>query len=185
MTVYVVADARFCQSDERDVDLILNWNHVVQEDDLVLLLGDIVDKDFDNWDKIEEIFDQLIGIKKIISISSDNENAQKWTDVTKNKCFLVNGVVFGTINEESAIVTLYSQPTVVIKEKGLKDSGTYAAAPRSITNNNEIFEDNIISISIDDWGLTPIEYNRIPQMIDDMLLFEKMENKEVNLNETA
>jgi len=81
------------------------------------------------------------------------------------------------------VVIIYPYLTPSIKNKDFKDTEIYSAAPRSITKQNNVFEDNIMSISIDDWGLFPIKYKNIPLMIDDILVFEKMKDTEENIDE--
>lgn len=183
MAVYIAADTNFCQSDERDAELMLNWNAKVNEDDLVILMGDVVYHGASSWERVEEIFDQLIGKKKLIGISQEEEGAEEWRKITHHKCFRVDAAVLGEIKGEQTKVFIYSTLHPEIRDKQMKKKNLYGAAPRSLTGNKEIFEDNIISISIDDWGLEPIEYFRIPQMIDDMLLFESMETKEEKIDE--
>lgn len=172
MAVYVVADANFGFLTSRDETIVTNWNNIVEENDLVILLGDIVSPKGDK-ERIKAIFDKLNGKKKVIDIDSQDESAPYWKEVTGRKCHNINGAVPGKINSEDTIVFIYTKGTKKIK----LDKNEYGAAAKSFTKQKEIFEDNILSISIDDWGLSPILYMDIPQMIDDILLFNSMKEE--------
>jgi len=51
--IYIAADLNFCQSKERDKILVNNWNLIVKENDLVILLGDIINGQKYNWIEIQ------------------------------------------------------------------------------------------------------------------------------------
>lgn len=70
-----------------------------------------------------------------------------------------------------------------LKGLGAEKGSPYCATTRSISGQTKLYDKKFLSISIDDWGMTPINYMDVGQMFDDMVLFEKMENKEVDLNE--
>lgn len=165
--VYIAADTKFRWSDRRDSDLIKNWNDTVNDDDLVILFGQIAVEGADE-DNLKQIFSLLKGKKKVIDVGSSSEEAKLWTDITGKKCFKISAAIPGEIKGESTVVFIYlDKPKNPIQD--------YGASARSITGQKEIFEDNIISLSIDDWGMLPIPYMDVPRMIDDIFLFESME----------
>lgn len=165
--VYIAADTKFRWMDERDSDLIKNWNDTVNDDDLVILFGQIAVEGADK-DNLKQIFSLLKGKKKVIDVESSSEEAKMWTDITGKKCFKINAAIPGEVKGESTVVFIYlDKPKNPIQD--------YGASARSITGQKEIFEDNIISLSIDDWGMSPIPYMDVPRMIDDIFLFESME----------
>lgn len=183
MSVFIAADLNFCESEGQDNMLINNWNGIVEKDDTVILLGDIVKKEQYNWDRIKEIFSSLNGSKEIINVHKESKSREKWEEILGKRCYRVTAAVKGKINDKLHIVIIYPYSTPALEDKDYKGTDMYAAAPRSVTNQKEIFEDNVLSISINDWGMSPIPYENIPNMIDDMLLFERMETKEEKLGE--
>ena len=177
MAVYIAADTNFGYLQSRDDAIIENWNRVVKEDDLTILLGDILHPQADK-DKAKAVFEKLNGTMKVIDVDSGDESAPYWKEVTHRKCYNINGAVPGIINNEEVIVFIYTKG----QKKIIKTPTDYGAAAKSLTKQKKILEDNILSISIDDWGLCPILYSDIPRMIDDILLFDQMEedNNEKN-----
>lgn len=165
--VYIAADTKFKLADKRDSDLIKNWNDTVNDDDLVILFGQIAAEGAGK-DDLKQIFSLLKGKKKVIDVESSSEEAKLWVDITGKKCFRLSAAIPGEIKGESTVVFIYLD-----KPKNLIQN--YGASARSITGQKEIFEDNIISLSIDDWGMQPIPYMDVPRMIDDIFLFESME----------
>lgn len=165
--VYIAADTKFRWTDKRDSDLIKNWNDTVNDDDLVILFGQVAVEGADK-DNLKQVFSLLKGRKKVIDVESSSEEAKLWADITGKKCFKVSAAIPGEVKGESTVVFIYlDKPKSLIQD--------YGASARSITGQKEIFEDNIISLSIDDWGMTPIPYMDVPRMIDDIFLFESME----------
>ena len=154
-------------ADRRDSDLIKNWNDTVNDDDLVILFGQIAAEGAGK-DDLKQIFSLLKGKKKVINVESSSEEAKLWVDITGKKCFKISAAIPGEIKGESTVVFIYlDKPKKLIQD--------YGASARSITGQKEIFEDNVISLSIDDWGMWPIPYMDVPRMIDDIFLFESME----------
>ena len=165
--VYIAADTKIGWTDKRDSDLIKNWNNTVNDDDLVILFGQVAVEGADK-DNLKQIFSLLKGKKKVIDVESSSKEAKLWTDIAEKMCVKVSAAIPGEVKGESTVVFIYlDKPKKLIQD--------YGASERSITGQKEIFEDNIISLSIDDWGMSPIPYMDVPRMIDDIFLFESME----------
>ena len=175
--VYIAADTWFGIDQERDRTLIENWNKVVKDNDLVVLFGLIKDKaaapQF-----IGDIFKELNGEKKVLGIDWESEEGKFWKEITGKKPLMANAAVPGEIEGKSVIVTVYS----FFKDKSYINSDSYGAAATSLTHQKKIFENNILSLSIDNWGMAPVEYMSVPQLIENMILFDKMEEKEESIN---
>jgi hypothetical protein len=45
---------------------------------------------------------------------------------------------------------------------------------RSITKQDKVWQYNTLSLSFDDWGDTPINYDEVPRLIENMKIFDKM-----------
>jgi hypothetical protein len=178
VAVYIVGDARFLESKERDEVLIKNWNSVVTDEDLVLLLGDKL-SDNGTWEELKTVFNKLKGKKKVIDVPSDDFHSEKWRELTNHKTYLVNGAIPCIIDGKEEVIMLATS----LKGLGAEKGSPYCATTRSISGQTKLYDKKFLSISIDDWGMTPINYMDVGQMFDDMVLFEKMENKEVDLNE--
>lgn len=182
MSVYVVADANFGFSENRDKTIIEKWNRVVREDDLVVLFGDIGYKGT-SWEHLVLTFNKLHGIKKIIGVDKNDPEAENWRALTGKKCFKMNGAVPGEIDGKSCVIVIYTSKDYFPSIKELKNGDVPCASAKSISGQKEVFENNVLSLSIEDWDYTPIEYVKISELVDNMILFSKMENEEVNLNE--
>lgn len=183
MAIYVAADTKFyneraAQKRKQSIQdynktIISNWNNVVQDEDVIILMGDISDG---NYTDTKELFSQLVGKKKLIDYKGGNFSRLEWEEILNSKPWCVNGAVSGDINGERAIVTILSNFNDIEQDK-------YYAAANSLTQQNVIYKDNILNLSIENWGYTPIAYMEIPKMIDDMILFETMNEEERNINE--
>lgn len=193
MGVYVVADAQFfdeaaAEKNNKTVDeynemIIQNWNSVINEDDWVLLMGII-----SNGTKEDNIklFNNLNGKKKYITYDKDNdvislEEYKEYGFVSANN---VPGFTKGIINGEDSTVIITGIRNYLFFKKYYNEEFNkyYFAMPGSFKLKN-IYSNKILNISIENWGYSPIIYKEIPQMIDNMILFESMKNEEENLNE--
>lgn len=176
MNTFIVADAKFFNTDIDGVSkeqynerVIKNWNETVGFNDLVLLMGEISRGSFE---ETQELFSQLKGKKKIIDYKTGNFSEQEWLKIGCNSVTCVNGAIAGTINNEESIVLFIASPRGI--ESIVKDN--YAAAPCSTIPSKKRYEDRILNLSIEQWGYYPIEYRSVPKMIDNQILFEKMED---------
>lgn len=187
MAIYVVADPQFYNQkvaerrgltvEEHNKSLIDNWNKTITDDeDVIILMGDISDG---NYTQTKELFLQLTGKKKLIDFKDGKFSRLDWEGILNSKPWCVNGAVSGDINGERAIVVILSNLGGIEK---MKETG-YCAAANSLTHQNTIYKDRVLNLSIENWGYAPIAYMAIPEMIDNMLLFESMNEEEKNLNE--
>lgn len=145
--------------------------------DALLLCGDIT---YGDLDKTKELFSRLKGNKYLIDFSNKKPFTRKeWQSIGVSHVFDVNGFINGEIDGKDSKVVIFA------KDKNLRKilSEAYGAAPQSRTKQRNIYQDKILNLSIKEWGYAPILYEDIPRLVDNMVLFEKMENKEVNLNE--
>jgi calcineurin-like phosphoesterase family protein len=178
--VYIVADPKFFSIDDnfdtpekRNKSIIDNWTSVITNDEYVLLMGDISHGSFE---ETKELFSQLTGTIKLITFK---ENESKFTreeyfNLGISGIYCINGYVRGEIEgTEQRIVILSNKDNY----KALVSQG-YVAAPRSLVDIGKTsFKNRTLSISIDEWGYSPIEYNYIPTMINFMITYEKMEEE--------
>lgn len=193
MGVYVVADAQFfdeaaAQKNNKTVDeynemIVQNWNSVINEDDWVLLMGII--SNGTKEDNIE-LFNNLNGKKKYITYDKDNdvislEEYKEYGFVSANN---VPGFTKGIISGEDSTVIITGIKNYLFFKKYYNEEFNkyYFAMPGSFKSKN-IYSNKVLNISIENWGYSPIIYREIPQMIDNMILFESMKNEEENLNE--
>lgn len=115
---------------------------------------------------------KLNGEKKVIDIESTSPDSKKWEEITGRKTFLVNGAIPGKIDGEDEVILLLTSMKGFTKEK----RNSYCTTARTISHQNKLYEDKVLSISWDDWG-GPVNYMDVGRMIDDQILFERMEEK--------
>lgn len=177
--LYVCADANFSAEDiPYNEYVIKKWNNVVKDNDIVLVLGKFVE----NFQTLKDVVPKLNG--KIEFIDWNEEHILG--DIPKEDLLAAgvrdliysNGWVKGEINGAAADVI------IGINRKGIKnrEDRFYFAAPESLTGIKDRYKNKILNLSIEYWGYAPLVYNQIPNLIDNCILFEKMENQEIDLN---
>ena len=181
MSVYVCADAKLGNKDllKQQEGFIEKWNKLVKPEDVVLIMGEF---SCGTEEETKDIISQLTGTLEIIDYQENapynNFSEENWKKMGIKRVWCVGGIVTGYIcgGDKYAVIAA--------TDRNLHTTGvTYYAAPGSLTNSKKRFENNILNLSMEFWNYTPILYQDIPRLIDDALLFESMENEEVNLNE--
>lgn len=166
--VYVAADLKLREDQQRDQELIENWNSIVEDDDIVLLIGIITN--FKESMAIKEIFDQLKGKKRIIDMDFKNSNeVERFKFITKIQPYQLGGFVPGRICDQDVVVML---PSSLEELNKFKEHKFYCAAPASLLNQKEIYQDKCLDISIEKWGDIPILYTDIPVLINNLLTYD-------------
>ena len=167
MSVWVAGDCNFLLNVKRDNQIKENWNKTVDKNDEVLIIGDYIKNNiYDDWYKstILTINQDLNGIKTIIDYDKDRHGARKdllemgFDNIYKMYCFSPDPI--------------YTTHILSDKESVLRFiDKNWGAAPRSLSGFSKPFDHNILSLSIDDWGLTPIAYTEIPKLVKNMIEF--------------
>lgn len=167
--VYVAADLKLKESAQRDQELIQNWNSIIQDDDWVLLTGIITASK--EATSIKKVFDQMKGNKRIMDMNFRNPNEyERFKFITGHKPYCVGGFINANINGEEITVVLPVNREQLKKEKERKN---YCAAAGSLLEQNDIFENKCLDISIDRWGYIPILYTDIPILINNLLTYDE------------
>lgn len=179
--VYICADANLLTDEKITQKVIKNWRQVIKPDDIALIIGNFVNKEAGE-DKIKEVISQLTGTLEIIDYGEDLPSGffskEKWLNFGISRTICVGGYTIGEICGEE-------QPTIIAVEPrnfGSHEVKYYAAA-QSLSKKKERFKDNTLNLSMEHWNYTPILYTDISRMIDDAILFESMNNEEINLSE--
>ena len=165
--VYIAADLRFFENPKRDEVLIKNWNNTVKPEDDVLLMGIITNDIKLNSAPLSQLFSQLNGSKIIIDYDAkcglSREELVKLgiSRAYKTYSFVPDKTYTVHILPDDEMVNEFTDKM-------------WGAAPRSLTKFENVFEHNIMSLSIDDWGLTPIEYEQLPSMVEYMMMYNEM-----------
>lgn len=178
---WIVGDCRFLQDSRRDETIIKNWNDVVSDKDRVLIMGDFIDEKLIRNDtaRVKALIDRLKGFKTIIDYDVHTATIERR--------------LYNEVGIDDGIYTLYCfVPHKVFTTRILpnKESVEHAinlkwgATARSISGFTKPFEHSILSLSIDDWGLTPIDYNEIPHLVENMVLFDEIKEEELNDGKT-
>lgn len=167
--VYIVADLKLKEDEQRDLELIENWNSVVQDEDTVLLCGIITKSKEAN--SVRKIFNQLKGQKRIIDMSFRNaSDVERFQYVTGNQPYQICGFVPGHILGKETHVMI---PSNAEELKLLKSNGHYCAAPASLLQQEEIYQNGCLDISIEKWGDIPLLYTDIPVLINNLLTYDE------------
>jgi calcineurin-like phosphoesterase family protein len=181
--LYIAADVNFFNTEaaeelelnsvgDYNLGIIKQWNSIVKPEDTTLLLGNISNG---SMAATKEVFSQLNGIKKIISYEEGNPfTKEEWQSIGVSSICNICGYINGNIENEDKKVIITTTKNLL---KFFKDY--YCAAPGSFLTHEEIFKDRILNISINNWGYMPIKYKDLPQIIDNQILFNKMENGEL------
>lgn len=164
--VYLAADCNFFQSDQRDKKLIHNWNKIVTDLDTVVSLGNFF-SDIKSVD-IARARDLLYELNGHIEIA-DYENFMDL--ISKNQLNEIGflHVYTAHLYMPDSDYTVHIIPTTDCLEhfKG----NFYGAAARSLTGNTKAYENNILSLTVDDWDMTPIEYMELPNLVKNLKKF--------------
>lgn len=166
--VYVASDLKIKESDERDQDIIRGWNSVITDEDWVLLTGIITPSK--EAASVKRIFDTLKGEKRIMDISFKNsDEVERLKFITGNQPYQISGFVPGIIQGKEVNVVL---PINADQLKREKDRKNYCAGAGSLLNQEEVYQDKCLDISIDRWGFIPIVYTDIPVLINNILTYD-------------
>ena len=156
--------------------IINNINKVVGENDFVVLLGVI------SVGSTISTLNYLSKIKGKIQIL--NEHYGKiFKEATRDEIPIDTsfaGISHISLGEEFSVYIPHSKIDYDLKKELLNDFNTIRiAAPNSYINSDKLYNNKILNISLNKWNYEPIELGeRLPQIIDDMEVFSKMETKE-------
>lgn len=150
MKTWLAADCNFQKNPEKKIK---NWNEVVSKEDDVLIFGTFSDGSINN----EEILNKLNGRKIVVGMKEFDNHKNFF-------CYIKN-----LKTEEYIYIILDKEDYDKLKFKN-KD----IVCARSITEQEKVWQRNTLSISYCDWDDTPIEYNELPKLIENMKIFEKI-----------
>lgn len=156
--------------------IVASWNSVIKDDDYVLLLGVI---SCGGKNDTSQLIGKLNGKKRIIDydFQKNKFSKQDWFDIGITEVMNINGWARGVIEgKESGVVICTSKP--YYEELVNKYEEVYIAAPSSTTGINEMFSGKTISLSAKFWSFFPINYNDLPMLIDNQLLFKEMQKRD-------
>lgn len=189
---YIVADARFCdalaaQENNMSIDnynntIINNINSVVDADDTLLFIGNI--GRYKNRDQIKELINSLtVKTKKCIDMrfQPSFNTREKLSDIGIERGYSIDGFVKDKIYDTKYFVVITSDFEYYKKlfnKPDEEDYHYYYAMPASVYPFSKLLDNKCFNISIKEWGLSPIEYNSLPRLIDNAKLFEVMEESE-------
>ena len=179
--VYIAGDVCFSQDSNYNNKVINSWNSVVNDDDSVLLIGTFVNKDNPaSFETLKEIFSQLKGKKQIIDFRRNEEfTEENIIEIMGRKPCSAPGYTRGVIEEQEEFVVIPNLPKFYLRIM----NNCYSAAPQSISGLKSIYENKTLSLNIEHWNYAPILYTDIPMLINNMIMFNKMENTEEESNE--
>ena len=164
--VWLVGDMDLKLTGDRNSRVKQAWNETVTDEDLVLIVGNLGNLSFE---ELDNFFGELKGRKRILVDSTKGIDKEKYKNIyfTPTEGFSKNESIEVRIPKTKENFEIY------------KSHNYYVAAPRSISGEEKVYNNRILSISIDDWELYPISYERLPQIVENMESYEKMEVEEV------
>lgn len=170
MAVWIAGDCKFLENGSKDQKILNYWNEVVAPDDDVLLMGEFVKNNIYNpttYAAIQELNRWLKGHKIIIDYEQERYGPRE--DLIKNGFGLVQKV-YSFVPDATFTVHILPDTEAIEYFKGKM----WGAAVRSMTGFTKPFEHNILSLSIEDWGYSPLQYNDLPKLVSNMIIFNKM-----------
>lgn len=186
MSVYIIADPRFndvaaaqdvgLQVEEYNQFIVDRINSVVGDTDWLVFLGNIAE----DTTNLKHYIDQIKGSKDIYDFAkqtlcvSRGEAQELGFDYTYNvDCFTEEKV-----GDTKYYVTITSDLdyNAYLSLSQSKDPEYYWAMPESRKNMGERLKNHILNISLRQWDYYPIKYDELPNIIDNIKLFNSMED---------
>ena len=162
MTVWVAADCQFEDNQEQKIE---KWNKIIKPEDEVLILGHFYNGNY------KELLEKLNGQKAIIDFK--NKDYENWTkEKLIEQGFVRANNTYGYVFANTIGITHILPDNEKLNE--VAKSQIQCASARSITKQNKVLENNVLSLSYSDWDNCPIEYSRIPVLYENMVKFYQM-----------
>lgn len=194
--VYILADPKFFNASaaqlsgktiiDYNAQIINNANATLDETDNLILIGDLGDG---TVEQMKECIDAIkCYTKKCIDMRKQKifNTKELCRDIGINSAYTIDGFVKKELYGKKYFVTItsdYSYYEKYIKMPTDTKYEYYYAIPQSHKDyNNQIFDNKCLNISTEQWGYKPIKYDDLPQLIDDILTYEKMEGNEYENN---
>lgn len=169
MSVYVAGDCRFGENSARDRLLVQEWNELLKEDDEILFMGE-----FWTGEWVNERVADLLGFLNASALIVDYKY-ERYGERSKEELEVVgfDGVYSIYINVQDELI-LASEVNDILREKSVSKK-LKLAAPRSTTQNTEVLQDNILSVSIEDWGDSVVDLDALPALFTNISNFKEGE----------
>ena len=193
---YLVADARFCDAvaaresnmsvNDYNQTIVQNINSTVDENDTILFIGDI--GRYKNKEKINECINSIVAkTKKCVDMrfQPSFNTREKLSEIGIERGYSVDGFVKDTVYDTKYFVVItsdYEYYKKLFNKPDEEEYKYYYAMPASVYPFSKLLDNKCFNISISEWGLSPIEYNSLPLLIDNAKVFERMEESEHESN---
>lgn len=169
METWLCVDCNFGENDKKDQSIIQNWNEIVDDKDTVIIAGNFFIDDIEP-EKAEELIKKLKGDKRICNFQDNN------TKLTKNFYENLNIKTYDMIGycwPDQNIWLIPLKVSLFTAKKYRKESKFVAA--QSVLDQEEIYKDGFMSISMSHWGYAPLKYSSIPTLFNNLVDFDKLE----------
>ena len=194
---YIIADAHFCdvaaaQGQHMDIDeynntIIENANKVATPDDTIIFIGDI--GSYENKDTIKECIARLAAkTKKCIDmrLQPSFNSREKMEEIGIERAYTIDGFTKGEVYDNAYFVVItsdYNYYSQFFNRPAIDGADRYFAMPASALNRvgkeyTSLLQDKCLNISIGAWNLYPMDYDAIITNIDNMRIFNSMEDEE-------
>lgn len=167
MSIFLAGDCEFGKNSSRDFQLVQSWNEKIHENDEIVVLGRFW---ADEWDDnaVQRIIKKIDANMVIIDYAPE-----KYGNRDKER---LRGLGFAAVYNSFCYVadTITLAPSIsdTLREKA-KSKMLFLVSPRSISGATKVLEDNLFSVSIEDWGDFPVDYDSIPMLIENIKHFEE------------
>lgn len=187
MKIYLVADARFFDEDaarEQNMDIntynqtiINNLNTFTSEKEPAhfCFFGVIT---AGTMEQTKDLLSQLGGVKSLIDYNYNQSKftIEQWKEIGFSFVWTNSCAQRSVINNKDTYVVIEVEKDHLEKVLSLD---YYVAIAGSMIGMEDIYKDKLLNISIQNWGLMPIELEEeLPRIFDDQELFLRMEDTE-------
>ena len=184
---YLVADAKFfdrAAAEQQGLSIrnynetiVNNINSLVNDEDTVhfIFFGVITKGSFE---QTKEIFDKMKGLKSIIdyNFSQTFFTKEQWKEIGFTQIWTNSCAEEAKINNQSTYIIIEIEKDHLEK---VLELNYYVAIAASMIGMKDLYKDRLLNISIEKWGLYPIELEEeLPRIFDDQELFLSMEDIE-------
>lgn len=154
-------------------------NEVVGEDDYLIVFGDIT---FGSLEDSKEFLSQIKAKWEVVDLNDQRwyRLDDFWKEMGAAKTCSIDGFVVGTIGGQKANVIISTNSTnteLWLGEKNYIAMAESAAIKYNLLKEGEIYKDQILNLSLSAWDFYPIDYEDVPRLIDDEILFKEMEEQ--------
>lgn len=159
-----------CSIEEYNEMVMTNWNKVVGENDMVVLLGEVSDGKFEET----KIFFSKLNGNEFIYLN-DNERT-KAAHFTKNQFkemgiqeLCIHSVIYGDVQGNNQRIYVLSWDNKEMK------NDFYCVSTSSVVGEEKNFSNSTLNADVSLWGYAPLKSDDVGKLITNCIEFENLE----------